>query len=130
MADAKLTPLQAQRIELIQGFQRSLAGIKKLVGELESNRAARPQVLQDIGSRISREFSRLRARANVASIGTVADVAGQLSIAANRSSGLLMKLRTLNDGIASLSFQLDRALTAASTPEQKRPFGAEPPPAQ
>ena len=60
----------------------------------------------------------------------MADVAGQLSIAASRSSGLLMKIRTLNDGIASLSFQLDRALTAAMTPEPKRPSGAEPPPAE
>jgi hypothetical protein len=130
MADAKLTPLQAQRIELIHGFQHTVAIIKKLVGELESNRAARPQLLQEIGSRISREFSRLRMRATSASIGTVADVAGQLSIAASRSSGLLMKIRTLNDGIASLSFQLDRALAAAMTPDSKRPSGAEPPPAE
>jgi hypothetical protein len=130
MAEAKLTPLQAQRIEQIQGFQRSLSTIKKLVSEMESNRAARPQVLQDMGARIAREFSRLRARATAASIGTVADVAGQLAIAASRSSGLLMKLRTLNDGIASLNFQLDRALTAASTPEPRRPSGAEPPPAE
>lgn len=121
MADQKLTPLQAERVQQIQDFQKSLAHIKKLIGELESNRAARPQVLQDIGSQISREFSRLRARAVGASIGTVADLAGQLSVAANRSSGLLMKLRTLNDGVASLSFQLDRAMTAATTPEPKRP---------
>jgi hypothetical protein len=130
MAEAKLTPLQAQRIELIHGFQHSVAHIKKLVAELESNRAARPQVLQDIGARISREFSQLRARATASSIGTVADVAGQLSITANRSSGLLMKIRALNDGVASLTFQLDRALIAASTPERKRPSGVEPPPAE
>jgi hypothetical protein len=130
MAEAKLTPLQAQRIEVIHGFQHTVATIKKLVGELESNRAARPQVLQDIGARIAREFSKLRARATSASIGTVADVAGQLSITASRSSGLLMKIRALNDGVASLTFQLDRALTAASTPEPKRPSGAEPPPTE
>lgn len=119
MADQKLTPLQAERVQQIQDFQRSLARIKKLVGDLESNRAARPQVLQDLGSQIARECSRLRARAVSANIGTVADVAGQLSVAANRSSGLLMKLRTLNDGVASIGFQLDRAMTAATTPEPK-----------
>jgi hypothetical protein len=121
MADQKITPLQAEQVQRIQDFQKSLARIKKLVGELESNRAARPQVLQDLGSQIAREFSRLRARAVGASIGTVADLAGQLSVAASRSSGLLMKLRTLHDGVASLTFQLDRALTAATTPEPKHP---------
>lgn len=121
MADQKLTPLQAERVQQVQDFQKRLAHIRKLVGELESSRAARPQVLQDIGNQIAREFSQLRARAVGASIGTLADVAGQLSIAASRSSGLLMKIRALNDGVASLSFQLDRAMTAATTPEPKRP---------
>jgi hypothetical protein len=120
MADPKLTPLQAQRIEQIQGFQKTVAHIKKLVGDLESNRSARPQLLQEIASQISRELARMRMRAIGANIGTVADVAGQLAVAANRSMGLQMKLRTLNEGVASLSFQLDRALTAASIPEEKR----------
>ena len=121
MADPKLTPLQAERVQLIEAFQKSLARIRKLVAELESSRAARPQVLQEIGSQIARECAKFRARAVGANIGTVADVAGQLSVAANRSSGLLMKLRTLNDGVASLAFQLDRAMTAATTPEPKQP---------
>lgn len=121
MADPKLTPLQAERVQRIEEFQKSLARIKKLIGELESNRAARPQVLQETGNQIARELSRFRARAIGANIGTVADLAGQLSVAAGRSSGLLMKIRTLNDGVASLTFQLDRALTAATTPEPKDP---------
>lgn len=121
MADQKLTPLQAERVQQIGDFQRSLTRIRKLIGDLESSRAARPQVLQDLGGQIARECSRLRARAVSANIGTVADVAGQLSVAANRSSGLLMKLRTLNDGVASIGFQLDRAMTAATTPEPKHP---------
>jgi hypothetical protein len=125
MADAKLTPLQAQRIEQIQGFLKTLAHVKKLVGELESNRAARQQVLQALGAQISRELSRMRVRAVSASIGTVADLAGHLSIAATRSVGLQMKLRTLNDGIASLGFQLDRALALAMAPEPKRPTGTQ-----
>jgi hypothetical protein len=130
MPDAKLTPLQAQRIELISGFLKTLAHVKKLVGELESNRAARPQILQGLASQIARELSRLRVRAIGASIGTVADVAGQLSIAATRSVGLQMKIRTLSDGVASLSFQLERALAQAMTPENKRPSGMQTPPAE
>ena len=129
MAQHKLTPLQAQRIELIEGFLKSLAHIKRLVEDLDSNRAARTQVLQDIGTRIAREFSQMRARAVASNIGTVADVAGQLSIVANRSSGLLMKIRALHDGVSSLNFQLDRALVQAQTPEQKQPSKTEPPPA-
>jgi hypothetical protein len=130
MADAKLTPLQAQRIEQIQGFLKTLAHVKKLVGELESNRAGRQQILQGLAAQISRELSRMRVRAIGASIGTVADVAGQLSIAASRSVGLQMKLRTLNDGVASLAFQLDRALTQAMTPIEKRPSGLQTPPGE
>jgi hypothetical protein len=120
MAEQKLTPNQMRRIEQIEGFQKTVALVKKLVGELESNRAARPQILQDIAARIARELSRMRQRAQGANIGTVADIAGNLSTMAVRSQGLLMKIRMLNDGVASLSFQLDRALTAARTPEDKR----------
>jgi len=120
MAEQKLTPNQMRRIEQIEGFQKTVALVKKLVGELESNRAARPQILQDIAARIARELSRMRQRAQGANIGTVADIAGNLSTMAVRSQGLLMKIRMLNDGVASLSFQLDRALTAATTPEDKR----------
>ena len=120
MAEPKLTPIQMQRIDQIQGFQKTVELVKKLVGELEANRAARPQFLQDICARISRDLSRMRQRAIGANIGTVADVAGGLSTMANRSTGLLMKIRGLKDGLASLTFQLDRALTQAQTPEPDR----------
>lgn len=123
MAEQKLTPNQMRRIEQIEGFQKTVALVKKLIGELEGNRAARPQVLQDISARIARELSRMRQRAQGANIGTVADIAGSLSTMPVRSQGLLMKIRMLNDGVASLSFQLDRALTAATTPEDKRQPG-------
>jgi len=120
MAEPKLTPIQMQRIEQIQGFLKTLDLVKKLVGELEANRAARPQILQEICARIARDLSRMRQRAIGANIGTVADVAGGLSTMANRSTGLLMKIRGLKDGLASLTFQLDRALTQAQTPQTER----------
>ncbi|HKC47735.1 MAG TPA: hypothetical protein VKB63_09065 [Gemmatimonadales bacterium] len=120
MAEPKLTPLQVQRIEQITGFLKTVDLVKKLVGELEANRAARPQILQEICARIGRELSRMRIRAVGANIGTVADVAGGLSTMANRSTGLLMKIRGLKDGVASLTFQLDRALVQAQTPEDQK----------
>ena len=120
MAESKLTPIQAQRVEQITGFLKTVDLVKKLVGDLEANRAARPQILQEICARIARELSRMRIRAVGANVGTVADVAGGLSTMAGRSTGLLMKIRGLKDGIASLSFQLDRALQQAQTPEDKK----------
>lgn len=123
MAEPKLTPIQMQRIDQIQGFLKTVDQVKKLVGELEGNRAARPQVLQEMCARIARELSRMRQRANGANIGTIADVAGGLSTLASRSTGLLMKIRQLKEGTASLSFQLDRALTQAQTPIEKPDTG-------
>lgn len=120
MAEAKLNPIQMQRVEQITGFIKTVDLVKKLVGELEANRAAKPQFLQDLCARISRELSRMRQRALGANVGTVADVAGGLATMANRSSGLLMKIRGLKDGVASLAFQLDRALVQAQTPDDKK----------
>ncbi len=120
MAEPKLTPIQMQRIDQIQGFIKTVALVHKLVGELEANRAARAQILQEMCARIARELSRMRQRAIGANVGTVADVAGSLSTLATRNQGLLMKIRGLKDGVASLSFQLDRALVQAQTPEEKR----------
>ncbi len=120
MAEPKLTPIQMQRIDQIQGFLKTVALVHKLVGELEANRAARPQILQEMCARIARELSRMRQRSIGANVGTVADVAGSLATLATRSQGLLMKIRGLKDGVASLTFQLDRALVQAQTPEEKR----------
>lgn len=120
MAQPKLTPIQMQRVTLIEGFIKTVNTVKKLVGDLEANRAARAQILQEMCARISRELSRMRQRALGANVGTVADVAGSLSTMATRNQGLLMKIRGLKDGVASLTFQLDRALVQAQTPLDKK----------
>jgi hypothetical protein len=120
MAEPKLSPIQMQRIAQIEGFIKTVDLVKKLVGELEANRAARAQILQEMCARIARELSRMRQRAIGANVGTVADVAGNLSTLATRNQGLLMKIRALKDGVASLSCQLDRALVQAQTPVEKR----------
>lgn len=130
MSQPKLTPNQLRRIEELEGFLRSVSLVRKLVTELESNRAARPQLLEDISSRISRELFKVRQRAMAANVGTLADVAGSLATMSKRSQGLQMKIRGLKDGVASLEFQLDRALAQARTPEEPRPSGMHKPPVE
>jgi len=41
-------------------------------------------------------------------------------VMATRGGGLNMKLRGLNDGLNSMTMQLEQALKQASTPESKR----------
>jgi len=120
MATPKLSALQQRRIEEIEGFLRTVALVKKLTADLEGNRAARPKILEDISTRISRELLKMRHRAVAANVGTVADIAGTLAALAKRTQGLQMKIRSLNEGVASLNIQLDRALAIAQTPEENR----------
>lgn len=128
MAPTKLSANQLRRIEEIQGFLTAFAHIKKLVLELESSKAARVPVIQNLSSQIARELAQMRQRAIRANVGTLADVAGSLSLTASRSQGLQMKLRMLHEGLVSIGFQLDHALKAASTPEEPRPSQMQPPP--
>ena len=111
----KLTPNQVRQIELIQGFIRNVDKVKKLVGELEGNRAARPLIINNICGAISRELSQMRQRALSANVGTLADTAGGLAVLASRQgSGLNFKLRALQEGVNSLMIQLDQSLKSAS----------------
>ena len=104
---------------------RSLDHIKKLVAELESSRAARPVIVNNICGAIARELSQMRQRALSANVGTLADVAGGLAVLASRQgSGINFKIRALGEGINSLMIQLDQSLKAASLPEKE----AESPP--
>ena len=116
---AKLTPNQVRRIEEVTGFIRTVEHVKKLVVELEGNRAAKATVLNGISSQIQRELSQLRQRAMTANVGTVADVAGSLAVIAGRAgTGLNLKIRVLNDGVNSLMMQLDQSLKAAHEPDK------------
>ena len=111
----KHTPNQIRQIELIQGFIRNVDHVKKLVGELEGNRAARPVIINNICGAISRELSQMRQRALGANVGTLADTAGALAVLASRQgSGLNFKLRALAEGVNSLMIQLDQSLKSAS----------------
>ena len=119
MAQPKLTPNQVRRIEEVEKFLRTVDHVKKLVAELDGNRAANVKVINNICGMISRELSQMRQRAMTSNVGTVADVAGTLAVVAARAgTGLNMKIRALNDGVNSLTMQLDQALKAAHEPEK------------
>ena len=119
MAEKKLSPNQLRQIELIQQFMRTVEHVKKLVAELEGNRAAKATVINGISGQIARELSQMRQRALTANVGTLADVAGALAVVAGRSgTGLNMKIRALGDGVNSMNMQLDQALKAAHQPEK------------
>ena len=115
----KLTPGQVRQIELIQGFIRNVEHVKKLVGELEGSRAARPVIINNICGAIARELSQMRQRALSANVGTLADTAGGLAVLASRQgSGINFKLRALAEGVNSLMIQLDQSLKSASQIEK------------
>lgn len=123
----KHSPNQIRRMEDIQQFMRSVDHIRKLVSELESNRAARPVIINNICGAIARELSQMRQRALTANVGTLADVAGGLAVlAARQGSGMSFKIRALFEGVNSLTIQLDQSLKAASQPEKEKE--AESPP--
>ena len=117
----KLTPNQVRHIEEIHQFMRTVDHVKKLVGDLEGSRAARPVIINNICGAIARELSQMRQRALSANVGTLADTAGGLAVlAARQGSGLNFKVRALAEGVNSLTIQLDQSLKAASQPEKPK----------
>lgn len=105
---------QVQRIEELQGYVRTVDRVKKMVAELESNRAANPKIIKGICDNIARDLSHMRQRALTANLGTLPDVAGSLAVVAARTgTGLNMKIRALQDGMNSLTMQLEQSLKRA-----------------
>ena len=110
----KQTANQIQRIEELQQYVRTVDKVRKLVAELESNRAANPKIINGICATIARELSHMRQRALTANLGTLPDVAGTLAVVAGRAgTGLNLKVRALADGVNSMSMQLDQSLKMA-----------------
>ena len=121
-APPKLSANQLQRIEELQGYVRTVDHVKKLVAELESSRAANPKILKNISETIARELSRMRQRALTSNLGTLPDTAGTLSVVATRQgTGINVKLRALQDGMNSITIQLDQSLKMAheAKPDKK-----------
>src|SRR6266542_3364373 len=110
MPPAKLTADQLRRIEEIDEFQRAADHLKRLVTELEANRAGQTRTIQQLSEKIAHEASQMRQRALTANVGTIADIAGTMSVMAGRGGGVLMKIRALGDAVNSLYMQLDATL--------------------
>lgn len=128
MAGAKISPNQQRRIDQILEFQRIVNHVKGMVAELESNRAARPVIINNICGSIARELSQLRHNAMTANVGTLGDTAGALAVLAARTGGgINFKIRGLAEGVNSLNMQLEQSLKAAMTPDKNEP--KDPPPA-
>ena len=121
MAGQKLTPSQQRQVDEILAFQRVVDHVKSLVTELDSNRAARPVVINNICGSIGRELAQMRQRAITANVGTLADTAGALAVLAARSGGgINFKIRGLLEGVNSMNMQLDQSLKAAMAPEKDK----------
>ncbi len=122
MAHQKLTAEQVRRIEEIEEFQRAADHLKRLVTELEGNRAGQTRTIQQLSEKIANEASQMRQRALTTNIGTIADVAGTMSVMAGRGGGINMKIRALAESVNSLYIQLDAAMKhAMAPPEPKKP---------
>ena len=114
MAVQKLSANQQRKVDTINAYQKAVDHAKRLVAELDGNRAARAKIVDNICASIARELSQLRQRAMTAPVGTVGDIAGSLSVLAARGgSGLAFKIRGLHEGINSLNMQLDAAMKSA-----------------
>jgi hypothetical protein len=123
----KLSALQQRRVDEIQAFVRTVEHVKKLVAELDSNRAAKSVIISNISGTIERELSTMRQRALTANVGTLADQAGALAVLAGRSGGgLALKIRGLTEGVNSLLMQLDIAFKAALKADAPAEPGAKP----
>jgi len=123
----KQTANQIRRIEELQAYVRTVDHVRKMVAELEANRAAKPKIINGICGNIARELSHMRQRALTSNLGTLPDVAGQLAIVAGRAgTGLNMKIRALGDGMNSLTMQLDQALRMAHEAKPEKPAEQKP----
>jgi len=118
MAQQKLTAEQVRRIEEVEEFQHAAEHLMHLVKELESNRAGQTRTIQQLSEKIVNASSQMRQRALTANIGTIADVAGTMSVMAGRGGGINMKIRALSDAVNSLYMQLDAAKKHAMAPPE------------
>jgi hypothetical protein len=119
MAGVKLSASQQRRIDQITELQKIVDHTKATVKELESSRAAKMSVINNLSGMIAREMQQMRQKMLTSPVGTVGDLAGNLSIVAGRSAGLNVKIRALNDGINSINMQLDQAMKMALQPEKE-----------
>ena len=119
MAGQKLSPNQQRRVDQLLDFQKTVDHVRRLIAELDGNRAARAQIIDNICGAIARELSQMRQRAMAGNVGTLGDTAGALAVLAARGgTGIAFKIRALMDGVNSMSMQLDQSLKQAMQPDK------------
>ncbi|HEU5467409.1 MAG TPA: hypothetical protein VFU75_11005 [Gemmatimonadales bacterium] len=128
MAGVKLSASQQRRVDQITELQKIVGHTRATLKELESNRAAKATVVNNLSGMIAREMQQMRQRLLTSPVGTVGDLAGNLSVVASRSQGMNVKIRALNDGLNSIDMQLDLAMKNAMQPEKddKHAAGEQP----
>lgn len=128
MAGVKLSANQQRKIDQILELQKIVGHTRATLKELESSRAAKATVINNLSGIIAREMQQMRQKMLTAPVGTVGDLAGNLSVVASRSQGMNVKIRALNDGLNSIDMQLDLAMKNAMQPEKddKHPAGGQP----
>lgn len=124
MAGVKLSANQQRKVDQILELQKVVGHTRATLKELESSRAAKATVINNLSGMIAREMQQMRQKLLTAPVGTVGDLAGNLSIVAGRSQGMNVKLRALNDGLNSIDMQLDQALKTALQPEKEEKPGS------
>lgn len=124
MAGVKLSANQQRKVDQILDLQKIIGHTRATLKELESSRAAKATVINNLSGMIAREMQRMRQKLLTAPVGTVGDLAGNLSIVAGRTQGINVKIRALNDGLNSIDLQLDQALKTAMQPEKDDKHGA------
>jgi len=121
MAGHKLSAGQQRRVDLLKEYTGTIDHVRRLVSELDANRAARGQFLDNICSSIARELSQLRQKAMTNPVGTMGDTAGTCAVIAGRAgAGIALKIRALNDGVNTISMQIDQAMKAALQPDKDK----------
>jgi hypothetical protein len=120
MPQPKLTPEQARRIEELDEYRRATDYLKHLVVELEANRAGQTRTIQQLSEKIVIAASQMRQRALTANIGSVADIAGTMSVTAGRGGGINMKIRALGDAVNSLYMQLEATRAHVMKPPEPK----------
>ena len=128
MAGVKLSASQQRRVDQITELQKIVGHTRATLKELESNRAAKATVVNNLSGMIAREMQQMRQKLLTSPVGTVGDLAGNLSVVASRSQGMNVKIRALNDGLNSIDMQLDLAMKNAMQPEKddKHAAGEQP----
>src|SRR5207237_9616523 len=112
----KLPADQVRQVEEIEDYQRTADRLKHLVTELEANRAGQTRTIQQLCEKIAIEASQMRQRALTGNVGTIADVAGGMSVMAGRGGGVLMKIGALGDAVNNLEMPVAAAMRTGLQP--------------